>query len=477
MRMQKASFLSLLALVCAFGCSILNAPEDLLPPEDVTGDGDGDGDGDMGGSSGDGDGDGTGGGDGDIPDPPEAPTTGLIVVTGVETASDDRVLLTINPLSGAELSRETVPAVSVAYDEAPGRFVWYIFTSASPSPGANTLAELQVRRYDDDTDTWTTVSRTSALPAPLLRGEDGAAAGPRPTAHFKPVVLNERLVYISQTVEMGSPVQSVTVLDTSDLRNVELVETRPIPPMDQVMGLVGRRGTELDAEAPGGAISLMVAQACDAVTDVCNLAARPLTISNNIAELTPDNFGTFLGVPAFASTPVLPDSEMRPFKNEIESLGAYALAFHPGTNEPRWWGFDPADPAAKEVPSSLPDSASDSFAGLAVWECRAAAVASSSGSADDELSAIHLANASVLSTSLVDIGRDVTVEPFRGNALTMRSPGSDFPAIRAFQIEVLTPGTPTERISLAERALWNAPEDVDPLSFAVRLPESPSCSP
>ncbi len=464
----KTSLLPALTLVTVFGCSVLNSPDDLKPP--ASGDGDGTGGNNLGGTSGDGDG--TGGSEA-MPTIP--PTTGLIVAAGTSTDDDTRVLVTLSAANGKELNREAMKAVAIAYDEAPGRFVWYVFTSASVSPGANTLSELHVRRWDDESEAWSTISKSSALPPPLLHGQAGAAPGNRPTSHFRPVVLNQRLAYVSQTIDDGSPVQSVTILDTSDLNEVSVVESLAIPDTAQIVGLVGRRGTELDAEARGGSLSMMVAQECDAVLGTCNLEARPVTVGGSVKTLAPDDFGPFAGVPAFASSPVLSDTVERPFDSAVASLGAYAIAFDPNGMDPRWWGFDPSNPASKDSPSSLPNSEADSFAGLAVWECLAAGIASTSGTDNDDLHAIHLANAAVVESPLADSGGDLLIEPFRGNVITMRSQDDTQPALRAFQIEVLAQGTGSERIALAERTVWSAPDDIEPIAFAVRLPEKPDC--
>jgi hypothetical protein len=307
-----------------------------------------------------------------------------------------------------------------------------------------------------------------------VRGNLGVNPGPNPTAPLKPVVLNRRLAYISQIVDAGNPVPAVTILDTSDLTNVTVQESIPIPAGDNVVGLVGRRGTELNPSAVGGSISVMVGRACAGDPPVCDLVALPITIGNDVSELAANDFGPFQGIPAFASTPVLPDSVTRPFSDVIDSLGAYALTFDPVAGDPRWWQFDPADPASKASPSSLPASTSTTFNGFAVSECLAAGV--TADASVEKLTGVHLANGEVLDLSppLADIVTDVVIEPFQGNALTLRSPGADFPAVRAFQIETIGSGA-SQQVSLAERSVWNAPSDVDPISIAVRQTEAPEC--
>jgi hypothetical protein len=172
---------------------------------------------------------------------------------------------------------------------------------------------------------------------------------------------------------------------------------------------------------------------------------------------------------------VLPGAVSRPFKSAIESLGGYALIFDPNANSPRWWNFNPADPAAKGTPSSLGASASTSFSGFAVSECLAAGISADATTLD--LTGVHLANGNVLNLAppFGDTARDIEVEPFRGNVVTMRSPGFDGPSIRAFQIESIG-AAGSEQVALAARAVWNAPDDVDPLSMAVRRPPMPGCN-
>ncbi len=462
------------ALLSAYGCSLINAPEDVDYGSlgGAAGDGDGDGDRDTGGTAGDGDGD-TGGnpgdGDGDVEMPPEAPTTGLVVLAGAVGEDADRLLSVINSRTGKEIEREKLQAVSVAYDGAEDRYLWFVFVSSRVSPGQNTLAELQVRYYRDGMG-WETISKTSALPPPLLRGDSGAASS-GPTSLFSPVVLNGRLAYISQGVDGGAAKQGITILDTSDPSKVELVETRYPADMDRIVGLVGRRGRDLDVEAVGGSLTLMISRGCP---DSCELFGQPVNVANNISSGVAAPFGAYTGIPAFASTPVLPDSVARPFKAIVPSLGAYALAFAPAADRPVRWSFNPADPADLVAPSTLADAKKPSlFSSLAVAECLGAGVVASEPNQD--LVSFH-PNGNVFSAPLLHDALQVSIDPFTNNVLTMKPAGAAGLSVRAFQIEKVGMGM-SETLTLVERSTvsWDAPDDIDPIMFAVRTHEKNDC--
>jgi hypothetical protein len=205
-----------------YGCSLINAPDDVVSddgtgatgatgatdpvggePGTGTGGNDsaggevGSGGGDIGSGGGD---IGTGGEDGGV----VPPTSGLVVVGAQVGATTNRVLAALSGRTGAELVREDLPVAGLAYDEAPGRHVFFVFTSSNFPASRTGTADLEVRRFDDAAGEWTVLGRTTALPPPL-------------PDQF--LVLNERLLYLSHRVVGGAAVSSVTLLDTSDPRH------------------------------------------------------------------------------------------------------------------------------------------------------------------------------------------------------------------------------------------------------------------
>ena len=469
MNLYRTSLSALALSFTLFACSFINSPEDLIEWEDDIGSG-----GNMGGgpaANGNNTGGAPSGGNdntGGAPGQP-APTSGLIVLAAQNKTLTERFLTVLDAQDGSELLREKLPAVSLAYDGAPGRFAWFIFTSSAISPEANTRAELQVRRYDDQDTQWLTLSKTASLPPPVLKSTQGAAPRTEDSGLFRPAVLNHRLAYISQTINNGIAEQSLTILNTSDLADVSLISSERIPVNETILGLVGRRGTELDAGSVGGSLSVLVGRPClDDPAKRC-IVARPFTVSKGgIDELQADSLGTYEGVPAFASTPVLPPEVMRPFPNVIKSLGAYAIFYDPTSTSAQWLQFDPADPRRSQNASSLPNSNSKVFYNFAVSECLAAGVVSSL-----TLDAIHLANGNVLGID-TQSSSVISIEPFQTNLLTMDSTLVADKVVKAFQIETIG-GITDKKITLAPRSNWQSPTDLVGVFIAQRTVDQAPC--
>jgi len=473
--MKTKSLLSYSAVFAlSVACSLTNAPAELYSDDDfVFGDGDlGDGDlgdGDVGdGDVGDGDGGGTGGsmgGDGDAPLVP--PTEGLLVIAGTDDA-DRRILSVLDAENGMELAREELQAALVAYDNRPGRQLWYVFVLAGISPSLNEQAELQVRRYNDTDNTWDILGRET-VPPPLLTGNLGVAPG-TPSAQFTPVVLNDGLAYISQVVTPMGPSQAVTIVNTTDPASPGVIDSPPNPPTGDIVGLVGRRGTELDPGAKGGSITVM-RRMCPAGDTTCTLQALPFTVTDSVRALSPDDdFGNIDATPAFTSTPVRP--ALNPMPGEPISLGAYAAKYDT-TRGTRWLRFNPADPFMANSEQTIVDSSTRAFVGLAVDECRRILVASSDdGTEPGELEAVHLENGNSRSTPLAFASGLLEFEPFSGKLMMARSSGDAMgPSIRSYDVDL-----PTDTFFLSERTVgWSPPDDMTPISFAVRSPESPEC--
>src|SRR5690606_32107480 len=101
---------------------------------------------------------------------PNLPGHGLVVLGGVD--SDDRgVLSVLDPESGEQLARNSMPdgvrVAAIAHDGAPDRDLWFVFTAGSFPANPSVPANLQVRRFDEAQETWTTLTTVTNLPPPL----------------------------------------------------------------------------------------------------------------------------------------------------------------------------------------------------------------------------------------------------------------------------------------------------------------------
>lgn len=435
-----------LVLGAALSCSVLNAPEDLLtsPPAGSGGDG---GDRGGGGSSGD-SGTGSGGDPSFVPDPP---TTGLLVLAA-EDGDGARVLSVLSTEDGSEIRREELPVAALAYDGAPDRYLWFVFKAADYPAHPTKLADLEVRQFDEDRGQWVVVSTATALPPP------------RPDTL---VVLNQRLAYLSYVVEASTPVEALTVLDTSDLDEIRLLGTSRLAEAgESFVGLAGVRGSDVNPKAKGGTLSLMIASACqDAIgggpadgpgPDVsCDLFAQPIFVANDLMEGVGNSLGTFHGWPHFASS--LTDGRV------------FAL-LHTDT-EIEMIAFPPNSP----IPTSqIPiGSGTGEIGGFAVLECESSFVLTQVD--EQELSALRFTGLKQ-TLALGHPGGLVYADPF--DSLVFSLPPRDTEPepdsethLGAYEVRGanLSSGAPP---AVAD---WEPPSDLIFLTGATRYPDTMSC--
>jgi hypothetical protein len=236
---------------------------------------------------------------------------------------------------GAELDREELPVAGVVHDGTDGRDAWYIFTAAQFPADPLRPADLEVRQFDGRS--WTTLRKVSGLPPPR---------------HDTFVVLNGRLAYLSYQVEANEPVESITILDTTDLSNVREEETSSPGPDGAMLGLVGVRGSDVDDDALGGALTLMIATNCGGDAGVgelgidteCDLIGQPLFIGDTVSSGVAEGLGTFVGVPTFLSA--VTDDSVFALRREPGATGRVLVV----EVDPR----DPSENSAATTPARAP---------------------------------------------------------------------------------------------------------------------------
>lgn len=415
----------------AYGCSLFNAPDDLLGPA-TTGGASGTGAASSTGGNGGQGGSGTGGG------AVVAPTKGLFVV-GAENDSGSRVLLALNTTNGSVLEEVELPIAAVAYDEAPGRFVWFVFTASKFPADPTRTADLEVRRYNDSDNTWTVLSEESGLPPP------------RPD---QLVVLNNRLAYLSYKVVSGTPEESLTVLDTSDLSDVTELATRTHEAGEEYLGLVGMRGSDTNPNADGGALDLMIGRNC---TADCELFVQPVFVSDKLVDGAGAVLDHYVGSPRFVAA-----------RTEAKVYAAMYSTQPVARVEVR--AFAPDAPSTSTL-FTIDELTGQDISGFDLLECQNAGLIR--GSDSDDLVAFQLESGNRQATDLGTPGDLVYGEPFGGSAITFADPGAGMGGagsasapLRAFEVSE----SGATDLAVNERSLWMPPTDVIPLTGAARYP-------
>ncbi len=437
---MRRSYISsiVLAALLAYGCSLVNSPEELLnaSSDNVGGSGGNNGTGgSLGGAPGNTGGSNTGGTSGA---PVVAPSRGLFVLGA--NANGKRVLSALATNTGEELERVDLPVAALAYDEAPGRYVWFVFTAAKFPAQPTRTADLEVRRFDDAKKSWSVVSKVSGLPPPRAD-------------HL--VVLNDRLAYLSYKVESGTTREALTVLDTSNLEKIEELATRTASDGERYIGLVGKRGSDTDPEAKGGALDLMMGRNCDAD---CELFAQPVFVSSRLVDGEGAVVDHFSGTPRFAASRI---------ENKVY---AAMYSMRPATQvEVRVF---PADDPGNSTVFSINELTDDNITGFDLVECQKAGFVRTAE--DTALVAFHLESG--LRES-IELGQGALLygEPFGSSAIAFNLDGGMGGAgnapLRAFEVEPAGAGD----LVMNERSRFAPPNDLEPFVGATRYPEALEC--
>jgi len=453
--LNSASLATFFILVGA--CSLINAPDDVVPEGAGAAAGttaQGGTDSTTGGTSSDG---GTGdlpsGGDmtgvgGDLtgaggdtttdvdPGPGANPTSGMLVLA-TQDDKKGRHLAVVNGRTGKGIVTEALPVAAIAYDEAPTRHLWFVFTASAYPASPTGAADLEVRRFNDATGKWFVVGRTTALPPP---------------EPDQLVVLNDRLAYISHRVVSGKAVSALTVLDTSDLKNVTEVESMPAGTGETFVGLTGDRGSDVNAGAPGGRLRLMVSNPCNATG--CDLNALQIFVGDSLTAGTAVKLDHFKGQPRFV-------------KARTEDKLFVALRSTEPSSRVVVRSFTGPDLTEPTLLATVADFAGDDVGGFTLAECGQAGVITDVTGA--KLIAFHLVSGTQHVVDLVNPGGPVYTEPFGPSVISFDS--SMAPGLRAFELSK----SGTTNIAINERSVWQPNNPFVPLTGAPRRGEAFKC--
>jgi hypothetical protein len=380
------------------------------------------------------------------------PTKGLIVLGGTNLAATGNLISVLNPVSGAELRREALPAntavAGIAYDGAPGKDVWFVFVGSDFPAKPDKVVNLQVRYFNDRTNNWIILSRATTLPPPV----PGTFA-----------VLNDRLAYLSHEVIGGVVKPSLTILDTSDVRDVSVVTYQPPALPGEMLLLLGTRGTADDRSGLGGTLDLGLGQNCSATT--CDLFVQPISVGSTVTTGVGHAIGKYRGTPVAAAS--------------ARQLSAY-FAFAPATGSVVVSQIAPDAPEAPTT-SNAPPMATD-LSALTLAECQKVVVFT----AYAENALYGVTGAGIGKT--LDLGRPgqlVAYEPFTRETVTTYNPpdnsfsmggaggGGSGPEISS--VVVTSPSTSSLTLALRNGAAWAPPDDVRVNAMATRVPYPLEC--
>ena len=438
-------------VIAGSACSVINSYDDVVEASGGSGQGGASaGAGGKGGSSSGGTSTGSGGangGEGGEGTTPMLPTTGLVVLGGTTLTPTEGLISVLDPVTGVELDREELPSgaqvAGIAYDGALGRDVWFVFQSTEFPAEPDTPVDMQVRRFDDESGSWTVLDTTTALPAPK----------PHTFA-----VLNDRLAYISAEVQSGNVVPTLTILDTADLENVVAVDFEQPPLSGEMIGLLGVRGTPANPNGLGGTLDLAVKQNCNPGGGPdCELFVQPLAVGSGVSPTVGQPLGSFIGTPAFATA---------------RGAGLVYFALPPPTGSVAVYRSEPRAPE-NAMSFTAPPAVSD-LGGLTIAECQNVGVLTSSSE-----QALYGVTLSVAAGRTLDLGRPgqlVEWEPFTRDVIATFNPtmaGED-PEIAAITVTSNQTGT---SLNLERRAAatWDPPTDVRVNAMAVRFPFPFAC--
>jgi len=219
------------------------------------------------------------------------PTKGLIVIGGTAIDQTKGEISVIQPVTGTELKKEMLPAgtqiADIAYDGAAMKDVWYVFIGGVFPAAPDKVVALEVRYFDDTTNTWVTLSNNlTTLPAPV----PGTLT-----------VLNDRLAYLSHTLVAGVVTPTLTVLDTSDVLNVQVIPYNVDTSQGSLVSLIGTRGSALDPNSIGGTLDLGISENCAGTPQVCELHELPIAVGSSIVDGAAHIIGNYQGTPLAAA--------------------------------------------------------------------------------------------------------------------------------------------------------------------------------
>jgi len=329
------------------------------------------------------------------------PTKGLIVVGGTAIDQTQGVISVVEPITGKELNKETLPVrtqvAAIAYDGAPKKDVWYVFIAGAFPAAADKTVELQVRYFDDVDDKWITLYKNPQYPPPI----PGTLT-----------VLNDRLAYLSHAVVAGKVTETLTVLDTSDV-----LAPKAIPyTLDNTAGpavtLIGTRGTAADRKSVGGTLDVGISENCSGMPKICELHILPISVADSLIDGQEHLIAKYQGIPLAAAGRAVNARQktLQDFFVLSDAAGAVSLYI-----------TDPDAPeAASPVPA--PQTATDLY-DLTIADCQTLGIFTAQS--ENVLDGLTLDFGAGKSLDLGREGQLVAYEPFSGDVIAAYNPPTD----------------------------------------------------
>lgn len=372
-----------------------------------------------------------------------------LVVFGGRNEQGTQVLATLDAVTGGELYRAPVtdPVVAVAHDSAPGRDLWFVFTATEFPPQRDGSAVLLVGSVDEESGGPVIIETFVGLPPPI----PGNVA-----------VLNDRIAYLSYRMSNAVPVPWITILDTRDPRDVQVLDYAPtFASGEERIGLIGTRGTPSEPGALGGVLNVVARSNCDDITRACDLVVRPIEVGSRASDLAAHRLARYRGKPAFAAA-----QSRRNHVFVVPSLveGGRAMLH-----------VAPPERPAQATTLTLPTTASV-MGDLAIAECDDATVFTTTDG--DELHAVS--NSGVHAAfDLMRPGQFVVYEPLTRSVVAPFNPGlppDGTPTPAAPELAAFTVTSDRLATSLAlERRTWAAPADLYVQVIAAQSPVPYRC--
>jgi hypothetical protein len=277
-------------------------------------------------------------------------------------------------------------------------------------------------------------------------------------------VLNGRLAYLSYNNADES--ETLTLLDTRDLENVEQIDSVPtnlLASGQAMVGILGARGSATNEAGDGGTLNLMLS-AC--LRDACTLEIQPVFVGSSVTTGTSVVMGTYAGTPAFT--------------NALEERRGFIAMHETGGAAVRLFEFDPFNPTSSAgAPIS---STSQALGGLLLLECENAVALSVS--TEHNLRGTSLQGSASAPFALMRAAQRLHFEAFSGKVVApfnedvaepMPLGDADPPAAALQAFSVVGNGVSAPTISELPESDWLAPADLAPLTASVRTPITYSC--
>jgi hypothetical protein len=389
------------------------------------------------------------------------PTKGLIVIGGTADDQTKGEISVVQPVTGTELSKEMLPAgtqiADIAYDGAAMKDVWYVFIGGAFPAAPDKVVALQVRYFDDTTNTWVTLSNNlSTLPAPV----PGTLT-----------VLNDRLAYLSHTLVAGKVTPTLTVLDTSDVLNVQVIPYAVDTTQGTLVSLIGTRGTALDPNGVGGTLDLGISENCTGTPQVCELHELPIAVGSSIVDGASHLIGNYQGTPLAAAGRATTARQTTLQDFFVLSDGTGAVSLYITTPD--------APEGANHVPA--PQAVTD-LASLAIADCQTLGIFTATS--ENALYGVTLDFGAGSTLPLGRQGQLVAYEPFSKDIIATYNPptngfetapadsgviGPEISAISA------TSSGPTNLALPLRTKGWAPPTDVRTNVIATRFPVPFTC--